>query len=529
MRVNLPVTDREQPVPPDTRLISTTNLKGVIESANDAFIRISGFSAEELHRKAHNIVRHPDMPESVYRNFWDTLKSGKPWLGVVKNRCKNGDYYWVNAYVAPVFSQGRQVGYQSVRTGATAEQKKRAEALYARLRRGGKAVRLPFLSNMSVRLALTIGLALGLAFAGGLAAAASTTTAIGLALASVLVATGGLGVATRRLLRLSRRARAIFDNTVGNIVYGGGNDVVAEAELALAMQQAQLNALLGRVEDLIEQLDQAADDTRQSAIESFRAINGQTLDIEQVATAMNEMAATVQEVARNTADASLAAATAAEQSNAGRASVERTTEAIRSLVADVTTAASAMQALREETVSIRDVLGVIDAIAAQTNLLALNAAIEAARAGEAGRGFAVVATEVRELANRVGQSTSQISELISRLEERAENAVADMNRSCDSARSVASEADASNQVIAEIGQAIANIRDMNTQIAAATEEQSAVAEEINQRVIDINSGVQSARAVAETSGATSEQLVAAVDALQGVLLQFKSGQDAAPA
>ena len=136
MRVNLPVTDREEVVREGERLISTTNLKGVIQSANDAFVRVSGFSEDELRGKAHNIVRHPDMPEAVYQDFWDTLKAGKPWMGVVKNRCKNGDYYWVSAYVAPVFEDGKQVGYQSVRTRATEAQKRRAARVYARMRAG---------------------------------------------------------------------------------------------------------------------------------------------------------------------------------------------------------------------------------------------------------------------------------------------------------------------------------------------------------------------------------------------------------
>lgn len=522
MRVNLPITDREQAVPPKARLISTTSLDGTIESANQAFVQVSGFSAEELVQQPHNIVRHPHMPSAVYQNFWETLKSGKPWMGIVKNRTKSGDYYWVNAYVAPVFSQGEQVGYQSVRTAATEQQKRRAERLYSRMR-GRRRLDLSVLESMSVRLRLSTLLALVFAFlAGSLLQSDYVWSAVTAAGLSLLTWFAGDRCVSARLRALSQRARSIFDNAVGSKVYGGRRDVVAEAELALAMREAQLNALLGRVEDIIDALTQAATDTRRAADESFRTIDAQSQEIEQVVTAVHEMAATVQEVARTTAETSLATGTVAEQTAAGRETIGRTTKAMQGLVDVVGTASSAMQALRAETVSIRDVLGVIDAIAAQTNLLALNAAIEAARAGDAGRGFAVVATEVRELANRVAQSTDEISDLIGRLEDQVSHATSDMDRSCDSARSVAADAEVSNQAIAEIGQAILAIRDMNTQIATATEEQSAVAEEISQRIVGINMGVQTAQDIAESSGATNAQLLAMVEALRGVVLQFQS-------
>src|SRR5699024_4389460 len=140
MRVNKPVTNREEPVHADERLISTTNLKGVIQSANTAFCRVAGFSEDELRRKAHNIVRHPDMPEALYQNLWDSLKAGRQGMGLLKNRCKNGDYYWVNSYVSPVFESGQQVGYQSVRSPMSAEQKERATRLYQRMQRGRAVV-----------------------------------------------------------------------------------------------------------------------------------------------------------------------------------------------------------------------------------------------------------------------------------------------------------------------------------------------------------------------------------------------------
>src|SRR5690606_5822917 len=140
MRQNLPVTQRERTFPAEDRLISTTDLNSKITYCNDAFVAISGFTREELLGQPHNIVRHPDMPPPVFAHMWETLKQGKPWMGLVKNRSKNGDFYWVSAYVTPVYEDGRMIGYESVRSLPSRDQVARAEALYARLRAGKSPV-----------------------------------------------------------------------------------------------------------------------------------------------------------------------------------------------------------------------------------------------------------------------------------------------------------------------------------------------------------------------------------------------------
>jgi len=131
MKNNQPVTQREVPFPPNTYLVSRTDLKGTITYANDAFVDISGFSREELIGSSHNLVRHPDMPEAAFRDLWATVKAGLPWRGMVKNRCKNGDFYWVEAFVVPLKKDGRITGYQSVRTPAVTEKRVAAEMTYA--------------------------------------------------------------------------------------------------------------------------------------------------------------------------------------------------------------------------------------------------------------------------------------------------------------------------------------------------------------------------------------------------------------
>ncbi|RMD79654.1 MAG: PAS domain S-box protein, partial [Gammaproteobacteria bacterium] len=135
MRLNLPVTGREREVPPGVELVSATTAKGVITHANEAFVAVSGFAEEELLGQAHNIVRHPDMPPEAFAELWRCLKAGRPWMGIVKNRCKNGDHYWVDAYVTPLQEGERIVGHESVRVRAEPELVRRAEAAYARLRR----------------------------------------------------------------------------------------------------------------------------------------------------------------------------------------------------------------------------------------------------------------------------------------------------------------------------------------------------------------------------------------------------------
>jgi aerotaxis receptor len=130
MKKNLPVSIREQPFPEGAEIVSATDLKGIITDCNQAFIDISGFSREELIGHSHNIVRHPDVPPAVFANLWDTLKAGKPWMGIVKNRYKNGDHYWVDAYVTPIIQDGEVTGYESVRVKPARDRVKAAEKLY---------------------------------------------------------------------------------------------------------------------------------------------------------------------------------------------------------------------------------------------------------------------------------------------------------------------------------------------------------------------------------------------------------------
>lgn len=284
----------------------------------------------------------------------------------------------------------------------------------------------------------------------------------------------------------------------------------------------KFRTVVKELSDTTVQLAAAAEETSVITGESSVRIKQQQSETEQVATAMTEMTATVQDVARNAAEAEQSALQADSLTNDGRTVAGQALNATRELAQEVEQTAKVIHDLEAESVNIGGVLDVIRGIAEQTNLLALNAAIEAARAGEQGRGFAVVADEVRTLAGRTQESTQEIQSMIERLQQGTGEAVTAMQRGQEKAEHSLSRVEQADQALEEINQAVSRIKDMNAQIATAAEEQGAVAEEINRNIVSINDlSVQSAQGAEQTAVASTQQAHLAAD-LQAMAAKFRT-------
>jgi methyl-accepting chemotaxis protein len=269
------------------------------------------------------------------------------------------------------------------------------------------------------------------------------------------------------------------------------------------------------------QLAAAAEELSTITEQSSKGVVRQQSETQQVATAMNEMSATVQEVARNAASAATAAAEADEQAKNGHTVVNDTVTTITALAEEVSRTSDVIEKLKGDSISIGAVLDVIRDIAEQTNLLALNAAIEAARAGEQGRGFAVVADEVRTLASRTQQSTQEINGMIERLQSGANEAVIAMEQGRNKAEATVEQAQKAGQALNAITEVVYNIKAMNMQIASAADEQSSTAEEINRNIVNISEVAdETAGGAQQTANASDELARLAVD-LQEKVSRFQ--------
>lgn len=512
MRVNLPVYNVETKLREDQYLISRTDAKGRIIYANPGFVEASGFSYEELLGKAHNIVRHPDMPAGAFADLWRTLQAGQSWLGLVKNRRKDGGFYWVLANATPIIENGQVIAYSSVRVRPSDEQITMAEKLYADLREGtargwtvsrGQLIRggwrrvlgalaFPFragIRNCMLRQAfLSAGLLLG-ASAIALNAYWPTmdSSAIGWAAAGI-----GLGVAAIFALgwrishsvglALERAANMARQVAAGNLtaqLEGVSNSRDETGNLMFSLDVMR-KSLIGIAQDVrlgIDGTNHVVQDIARCNQELAQRTEGQAGSLQKTAASMEQLTATVRQNAESARQATALASDSMEVARRGGAVVEQMV--------------STMQGISDSSQRISDIVNIIEGISFQTNILALNAAVEAARAGESGRGFAVVAGEVRNLAQKSALAAKEIKTLI-------EDSVSRVREGSDQA----GQAGATMQ---DIVGSVRSVTDIIGEIAGASHEQSLGIEQVNEAISQMDGvTVQNTALVQELSSAITQ-------------------------
>lgn len=504
-------------------LLTITNKSGEIIYSNQDFQNITQYSEDELLQQKHAIVRHPDMPDVIFKDLWETVLDGRSWLGVIRNKTKNGTDFWVDAFITPIFENSQLVEIQSVETSLAPDIKQRAETTYAALNHGNtkKASNKPPLSVMHrIFLALSVlMIAINVFYYQFISLNTFLITTFLSILASYIVAK----LVTRPLYQCLDLARINIGNKnyrMAKYIYTDRLDEFGTINMALKSAKTQSRAIIGRVRDTSQKMMKTAVSLSQNVHSSAASVNDLQQQVDLVAVGMTELSSTSLEVAEHAKNALLATKESSEVSANSQNVVNTTSKSIHQLVEEIDRASNVIAQLEEDGKNIGKMVAVIQDITEQTNLLALNAAIEAARAGEQGRGFAVVADEVRTLAKRTQESTVEIRTVIEQLQTRTQQAVDVMQNGRKKGEETVSLADETNDSLNQINEKVQSANNFVDLIATAAHEQSQVANEMSQNADRIK---HSADNLVDESTATmkvSEFMDEQADKLEKLAIEF---------
>jgi aerotaxis receptor len=499
MRLNTPIVDQEYPFPKGQTLVSTTDLQGRITYCNKAFVTVSGYESSELLGQPHNMIRHPEMPEEAFRDMWATISSGRSWSAPVKNRRKDGSYYWVMANATPLMDGKGATGYMSVRTEATRAQIESAEALYALMRRekaagtlihrlsagrvvrSGTAGRLERFSSAlgqskDVLLTLSVG---AVGWGCGLWARGSAQNATWPLVASVVATLAASGLVAgwlrsqtvkplQRLLAFSNR---MAGGDLTQTLSSDRTDLWGQLEQSLNQLSVNVRSIVRDARNEAESMRHVTREIAEGNLELSGRTESQASSLEETASSMEQITGTVRQSAESARQAS-------ELSVKANDITQRSSDA-------VCVVTQTMSQIAESSKRIGEIIQVIDSIAFQTNILALNAAVEAARAGEQGRGFAVVAAEVRTLAGRTTGAAREIKQLIEMSSETVETgsrqtqeAQATMDHALEAVRHVSKLIGDINTGANEQLMGISQVNEAVSQMDGITQQNAAMVEEL---------------------------------------------------
>ncbi|TDR81497.1 methyl-accepting chemotaxis protein [Paludibacterium purpuratum] len=543
MRNNQPVTQQEYIIPQGVFIYSRTDTRGMITEVNPAFAEISGYAPDEMVGQPHNMIRHPDMPSDAFEDLWRDLKAGRPWKGMVKNRRKNGDFYWVVANASPVRERGNIIGYQSVRTSPTREQVAAAEAAYRRLNQGDKSIhvqhgrvvrnRSPFMEKLISFEARLYGFILFavLTLLCGTVVSEGWLPSLGvvyhgLTLALLLAALYmGCFYLPRAMGRLQRIGdyleRTLSAGDLTDTLVPQQNDVIGRIGGRLDTQLSAMRATLQVIADASREVGDSSGALQNTVTQLAAAAEKQSGSSASAAAGVEQVSVSINEVAQHAASTRTVAEEARELAEDGARLSGKATDTILALAETVTQSAGTVQQLGQRTEEVGKVAGVIKDIADQTNLLALNAAIEAARAGEQGRGFAVVADEVRKLAERTSRATQEIDQMIVRIQQETDNAVGSMRQSADQVGVSVDLVREAERSLQRINEEMRRTLEMVSHISHSSGEQSSAMQVMAQGVEQVAQLTDANLAVAHQTEGIAGQLQNSIEKMRKAVTQYR--------